>query len=325
MAGVSISTVSKYINGGNVLEENRLSIEKAVNDLQYQVNTVARGMKTRKTMAVGVLIPSLADYYGVSILTSIDQELYNAGYSTMICDYSQTDPSGAKDKIDFLLNKQVDGIIMQPINLKASDVERAQKEGTPIVFVDMDAPTTQFDSVTIDNADITYKITKHLIEYGHNRIGLIGGFEGVSTTDDRVDGYVTALKEAGLTVDKSLLQLESISEECGYCGLKNLWTMENRPTAVFTTGNDLTTGALMYANEKHIRIPDDLSFVGFENQTIARIYNPNLTIGIQPIRKIGQNSAKMLIERMNNEYDGPARNVRLKAVIDYGASVKKLS
>ena len=112
MAGVSISTVSKFINGGNVLEENRLQIENAIETLNYQVNTVARGMKTRKTMSVGVLIPSLADYYGVSILSCIDQELYNSGYSTIICDYSQTDPTGASDKINFLINKQVDGIIM---------------------------------------------------------------------------------------------------------------------------------------------------------------------------------------------------------------------
>ncbi|MBO4926695.1 MAG: LacI family DNA-binding transcriptional regulator [Clostridiales bacterium] len=324
MAGVSISTVSKFINGGNVLEENRQQIENAIAALNYQVNTVARGMKTRKTMSVGVLIPSLADYYGVSILSYIDQELYASGYSTIICDYSQTDPTGASDKINFLINKQIDGIIMQPINVRQEDIDRAAKADVPIVFVDMELPSISCDSVTIDNVDIAYRITKHLIDNGHKRIGLIGGAKGFNTTDDRVKGYEDALKEAGIALDSELLYLENVSEESGYLGMMRLLQKKDPPTAVFASGNDLTCGAVMYLNEKHIKVPEDISFVGFENQTIAHVYNPTLTIGIQPIRKIGQTAVRMLLERMKDEYDGDPRNVRLKAVIDFGASVRKI-
>ncbi|MBO4495361.1 MAG: LacI family DNA-binding transcriptional regulator [Clostridiales bacterium] len=324
MAGVSISTVSKFINGGNVLEENRLQIENAIETLNYQVNTVARGMKTRKTMSVGVLIPSLADYYGVSILSCIDQELYNSGYSTIICDYSQTDPTGASDKINFLINKQIDGIIMQPINVHQEDIDRAAKADVPIVFVDIEDPSVACDSVTIDNVDIAYRITQHFIDNGHKRIGFIGGQEGVNTTDDRVRGYKDALEKAGIKPSAELIHLENVSEESGYLAMMRFMNLKNPPTAVFASGNDLTCGAVMFANEKHIKIPEDLSFVGFENQTIAHVYNPTLTIGIQPIRKIGQTAARMLLERMSGEYEGGPRNIRLKAVIDFGASVKKI-
>ncbi len=324
MAGVSISTVSKFINGGNVLEENRLQIENAIETLNYQVNTVARGMKTRKTMSVGVLIPSLADYYGVSILSCIDQELYNSGYSTIICDYSQTDPTGASDKINFLINKQVDGIIMQPINVRQEDVDRAAKAEVPIVFVDIEDPSIACDSVTIDNVDIAYRITQHFIDNGHRRIGFIGGQEGVNTTDDRVKGYKDALAAAGIAPSPKLIHLENVSEESGYLAMMRFMNLPEPPTAVFASGNDLTCGVVMYANEKHLKIPEDLSFVGFENQTIAHVYNPTLTIGIQPLRKIGQTAARMLLERMRGEYEGAPRNIRLKAVIDFGASVKKL-
>lgn len=324
MAGVSISTVSKFINGGNVLEENRLQIENAIETLNYQVNTVARGMKTRKTMSVGVLIPSLADYYGVSILSCIDQELYNSGYSTIICDYSQTDPTGASDKINFLINKQIDGIIMQPINVHQEDIDRAAKADVPIVFVDIEDPSVACDSVTIDNVDIAYRITQHFIDNGHKRIGFIGGQEGVNTTDDRVRGYKDALEKAGIKPSAELIHLENVSEESGYLAMMRFMNLKNPPTAVFASGNDLTCGAVMFANEKHIKIPEDLSFVGFENQTIAHVYNPTLTIGIQPIRKIGQTAARMLLERMHGEYEGAPRNIRLKAVIDFGASVKKI-
>lgn len=320
-AGVSIATVSKFINGGNVLDENRLSIEAAVRELNYQVNTVARGMKTRKSMTVGVLIPSLADYFGVSILATIDSELFKHGYSTIICDYSENDPESAKTKLEFLLNKQVDGIIMQPINVKISDLERAERQNTPIVFVDVMVGEDLFDSVVINNTDITRQITQHLIHFGHRRIGLISGASGILTTDDRIAGYKKALDMAGIPFVQELLHLVNVSEESGYSGMKHLMDLPEPPTAVFTTGHDLMAGALMYMNEKGLRIPEDISFVGFENQTIARIYHPKLTIGVQPIKKIGLTAATMLIERMSGGYKGAGRLVQLKASIDYGASV----
>ncbi len=324
-AGVSIATVSKFINGGNVLDENRSAIEEAIYELNYQVNTVARGMKTRRSMTVGVLIPSLADYYGVSILAKIDSELFKHGYSTIICDYSEHDPESAKAKLEFLMNKQVDGIIMQPINVKISDFERAEQQKTPVVFVDVQVGDRQHDCVLINNIDITSQITQHLTSFGHKRIGLISGAAGVLTTDDRVAGYRKALDKAGIPFSPELLHLVNISEESGYQGMKQFMKLASPPTAVFTTGHDLTVGALMYMNEKGFRIPEDMSFVGFENQTIARIYHPKLTIGVQPIKKIGHTAAAMLIERMSGDYIGEGRLVQLKASIDYGASVLDLN
>ena len=203
-------------------------------------------------------------------------------------------------------------------------MDRAAKAEVPIVFVDIEDPLIACDSVTIDNVDIAYRITQHFIDNGHRRIGFIGGQEGVNTTDDRVKGYKDALAAAGIAPSPKLIHLENVSEESGYLAMMRFMNLPEPPTAVFASGNDLTCGVVMYANEKHLKIPEDLSFVGFENQTIAHVYNPTLTIGIQPIRKIGQTAARMLLERMRGEYEGAPRNIRLKAVIDFGASVKKL-
>ena len=139
-AGVSISTVSKCINGGNVLEPKRSEIFKAIDELNYKVNPLARGMKTKKTRTIGVLIPNLKDYYGVSILTSVSQFMYEKNYSTIVCDYHffEDHSNNAKEKIDFLLDYQVDGIIMQPIGVKSSDFTRIRKEKVPLVFVDLE-------------------------------------------------------------------------------------------------------------------------------------------------------------------------------------------
>lgn len=323
-AGVSIATVSKMINGGNVLEDNRVAIAQAIEELNYSVNTVARGMKTRKSMTVGVLIPSLADYYGVSVLSSIDRELFQRGYSTIICDYSETDPDGARMKLDFLLNKQIDGIIMQPINVRKKDLERVEAEKTPIVFIDVGVEGSEYDSVTIDNEEISFEVTEHLLKNGHQRIGLIVGAPGVRTTEDRVAGYNRALRDAGLKPDPELCGKVDISEESGYKGMQRFMSMVNKPTAVFTAGHDLTIGALRYLNEAGKRIPEDISFVGFETQTIARIYHPKLTIGLQPIMEIGRTAAEFLFDRMSGEYTKGARNIRLKASIETGASVLSL-
>ena len=323
-AGVSIATVSKMINGGNVLEDNRVAIEQAIEELNYRVNTVARGMKTRRSMTVGVLIPSLADYYGVSVLSSIDRELYKRGYSTIICDYSETDPDGARMKLDFLLNKQVDGIIMQPINVRKKDLIRIEAENTPIVFIDVGVEDSGYDSVTIDNEGISFEVMEHLLQNGHKRVGLMVGAPGVRTTDDRVAGYHRALREAGVTPDPKLCSMIDISEESGYIGMRNLLAMNNPPTAVFTAGHDLTLGALRYLNEAGKRIPEDISFVGFETQTVARIYHPKLTIGLQPIMEIGRTAAEFLFERMSGEYTKSARDIHLKASIELGASVLKI-
>ncbi|MDD4094719.1 MAG: LacI family DNA-binding transcriptional regulator [Oscillospiraceae bacterium] len=323
-AGVSIATVSKMINGGNVLEDNRIAIEQAIEELNYRVNTVARGMKTRRSMTVGVLIPSLADYYGVSVLSSIDRELYKRGYSTIICDYSETDPDGARMKLDFLLNKQVDGIIMQPINVRKKDLIRIEAENTPIVFIDVGVEDSGYDSVTIDNEGISFEVTEHLLQNGHKRVGLMVGAPGVRTTDDRVTGYHRALMEAGIVPDPALCSMIDISEESGYIGMRNLLSMKNPPTAVFTAGHDLTLGALRYLNEAGKRIPEDISFVGFETQTVARIYHPKLTIGLQPIMEIGRTASEFLFERMSGEYTKSARDIHLKASIELGASVLKI-
>lgn len=325
IAGVSIATVSKFINGGNVLEENRSSIQDAIRKLNYQVNTVARGMKTRKSMTVGVLIPSLADYFGVAILEAIDSELFKHGYSTIICGYTAFEPKSAGTKLEFLLSQQVDGIIMQPFGVVKSDFERVESKKTPIVFVDIQQNDKIHDCVVINNSGITNQITRHLISLGHRRIGLISGTAGIITVDDRLEGYKKALEEADIPFEPELLHMVNISEESGYLGMDAFMKLGNPPTAVFATGYDLTVGAMMYMNEKEIRIPEDMSFVGFENKTLARICHPKLTIGVQPVNKIGSTAALMLFERMSGAYEAAGRIVQLNASIEYGASVRDLS
>lgn len=326
-AGVSISTVSKCINGGNVLEPKRSEIFKAIDELNYKVNPLARGMKTKKTRTIGVLIPNLKDYYGVSILTSVSQFMYEKNYSTIVCDYHffEDHSNNAKEKIDFLLDYQVDGIIMQPIGVKSSDFTRIRKEKVPLVFVDLEDEENYCDSVVIDNESITYEVIKHILDNGHKNIALITGGSGVATTDDRVAGYIRALQEGGIPFRPEYVFKESINEESGYAGMKSFMELKQPPTAVFAAGHDLMSGSLLYVADNNMNIPNDISFVGFENLEVAKIYNPKLTIGIQPMEKIARVASDMLFERMSGTYMGVARKRKVDTMIEYGASVKKIN
>ncbi len=325
-AGVSISTVSKCINGGNVLEPKRTEIFNAIDELNYKVNPIARGMKTKKTRTIGVLIPNLSDYYGVSILTSVSQFMYEKNYSTIVCDYHFMDDgsNNAKEKIDFLLDYQVDGIIMQPIGVKSSDFTRIRKEKVPLVFVDIEDEENYCDSVVIDNESITYEVIRHVIDNGHKKIAIITGGSGIATTDDRVEGYKRALQENGIPFVPEYVFKESVHEISGYNAMKSFMKLPEPPTAVFAAGHDLMVGSLLYISDNKMLIPDDISFVGFENLEIARIYNPKLTIGSQPMDKIAKAASDMLYERMSGAYLGVARKRKVDTMIEYGASVKKV-
>lgn len=326
-AGVSISTVSKCINGGNVLEPKRTEILNAIEELNYKVNPIARGMKTKKTRTIGVLIPNLSDYYGISILTYVSQFMYEKNYSTIVCDYHFFDDNtnNAKEKIDFLLDYQVDGIIMQPINCKPSDFARIRKEKVPVVFVDIQDEENYSDSVVIDNESTTYEVIKHLVDNGHRKIALITGGSGIVTTDDRVAGYIRAIQEVGMPFKPEYVFKESVNEESGYSGMKSFMELPDPPTAVFAAGHDLMSGSLRYVADNKLRIPEDISFVGFENSELARIYNPKLTIGIQPMEKIAKAASDMLIERMTGTYMGVARKRKVDTNIEFGDSVKDIS
>lgn len=325
-AGVSISTVSKCINGGNVLEPKRTEILNAIEELNYKVNPIARGMKTKKTRTIGVLIPNLSDYYGISILTYVSQFMYAKNYSTIVCDYHFFDDgsNNAAEKIDFLLDYQVDGIIIQPIGVKPEAFVRSRKEKVPLVFVDIQDEENYYDSVVIDNESITYEVIKHLIDNGHRNIALITGGSGIVTTDDRVAGYIRALQEGGMPFKPEYVYKESVNEESGYAGMKAFLDLETPPTAVFAAGHDLMAGSLLYVADNNLSIPDDISFVGFENSELARIYNPKLTIGIQPMEKIAKAASDMLYERMAGTYLGVARKRKVDTIIEYGASVKNI-
>lgn len=322
-AGVSIATVSKYLNGGNVREENRKRLEEAIRALDFKVNDMARALKTNRTMTVGVLIPSLENVFFTSIVSNIENVLIQNRYSTIVCDYRE-DPKLEKEKLEFLVDKMVDGIIMVPNNGNVEAIQEVVNKGIPMVLIDQFLKNVQCDVVLADNLNASYDAVEQLIIRGHRRIGIICGPEGLYTTKERLKGYIRVHEDYAVDIDENLILHGNYDVESGYRLLLHFIEMENPPSAVFVTNYEMTLGAIMAINERDIKIPDQLSIIGFDNIQLAKIVKPSLSIVVQPIEQIGETAARLLLKRLNGDNEDKPSVHRLKTEILIKDSVKSI-
>lgn len=319
-AGVSISTVSKYINGGRVREKNRQRIEEAIKALDFKVNELARGLKTNRTMTVGVLIPSLENIFFTSIISYMENILLKNRYSTIVCDY-RNDVKLEKIKFEFLMDKMVDGIIMVPHEEDIQYINKAFEKNIPVVLIDRMAKGIECDVVLTDNLNASYNAVEQLIMRGHRRIGIICGPKNVYTTQERLKGYIRVHEDYSLQIDDRLIKFGNYDVESGYNLLLRLLEEVPPPSAVFVTNYEMTVGAVMAVNEKNICIPHDLSLIGFDNIQLAKVVKPSLSIVTQPIQQIGETAATILLKRMKGDYDKFPSVYRLKTQLLLGESI----
>ena len=312
--GLSIATISKYINGGNVLDKNRKKIEEAIKVLDFRVNELARGLKTNRTMTVGILIPSLKNIFFTSIISNVENILLKHGYSTIVCDYRESS-NLEKEKLNFLVNKMVDGIIVVPHGGDVSHIQDVRDKNIPIVFIDRMIKEIDCDVVLSDNLNAAYEAVEQLIIRGHRRIGIIAGPKDVYTTKERVKGYIRVHEDHDVNVDESLIKYGDYDIKSGYNILQKFIEMDSPPTSIFVTNYEMTLGAIMAINENDIKIPDQMSLVGFDNIQMAKVVKPSLSIVVQPIEQIGETAANILLKRLKNDYEGFPSTNRLKTEI----------
>lgn len=322
-AGVAISTVSKYINGGNVLEENKILIDEAIDNLNYRVNEIARGLKTNKTMAVGVLIPSFEDDFCTTIVSYIEDVLQKNGYSLVLCDYKK-DKDTFQGRLEFLLNKMVDGLIIFPLEFSKDIIKKLKSSDIPMIIVDQVLEGIEFDTIVTDNIDAAYKAVNYLIENNHEKIGIICGTKGMYTSEERLKGYTKAHIENNLQVDKAFIRFGDYGVHSGHNAFMDLIDLKEAPTAVLVTNYEMTLGTIMAINERNIIIPDDISLIGFDNIEMAKVIKPSLSIVVQPMQEIGEKAASLLINRLNDEREDFPAFIKLKSKLLRKNSVAKV-
>ena len=314
MAGVSIATVSKFINGGNVRSENVNAISNAIEALDYRVNPFARSLKTQRSRSIGVLIPDMkAPFYG-SVITIIDKVLREYGYHSLVSCYG-ANHGLERDNLHFLISNGIDGLIYAPEDLTADEFyELTANCSIPVVQIDRMIQGVNSDTVLVDNADSVYKAVCQLIDKGHQRVGMISGPKSVFTAKERQIGYLRALSDRGILYDDQLIISGRNEFGTGYLGCEKLLQLEEHPTAIITTNYDITIGLFTAVRDQGLRIPDDIDIIGFDCLNVCTMMKPPLPVVYQPEQEIGQTAAEYLLQRLKG-YNGEARVARLNCSI----------
>lgn len=310
LAGVSPSTVSKYINGGSVRKENIASIRSAIARLDYRVNPIARSLKTRRSHSVGILLPSLAAPFFSSVFMASDRVLRERGYHSMISCY-YADHGLERDYLSYLMNAGADGLIYVPENLTAEEFqELTAHRDIPVVQVDRMIPGVDSDTVLSENKKSACLAVSRLTAKGHRRIALVGGPSSVQTAKERLAGYLQALELNGILYDGTLVFSGELSFAFGYQSFGELMDSAVPPTAIFSTNHDITMGAITAARERGLRIPEEVDVFGFDCVDVCAVMSPPLPVVYQPEEEMGRLAAAYLMERLDG-YSGEPRRTRL--------------
>ncbi len=301
-AGVSTATVSHVLNGTRyVSDETSLRVMDAVAELDYSPSQLARGLASNKSQAIGIVFSDIANSHFTSIFKGIENDLTEANYDLILANTTE-DPSRQEEVLSSLLSRRIDGLIIAPTGQPSDRLRRLREKGLPIVLIDRDDVNMNLPLVAVDNHQAAYQSTYHLIADGHQQIAILLGKENLSTTRERLDGYIHALTEAQIQPDPALIMQGDSSQEGGYQGTLQLLTGKHRPTAIFSTNNMMTLGALHAFGRLDTRCPQDIGLIGFDDHPWADIFSPPLTVVNQPTHELGVVAAQLLLRIIKDGY-----------------------
>jgi len=314
MAGVSQSTVSKYLNGGQVRPNNLESIRSAIAALDYRVNPFARSLKTQRSHSIGILLPALSAPFYSQVFIALDKVLRENGYHAIISCYS-SDHGLERDYLNFLIGTGADGLIYVPENLTAEEfAELTANRSIPVVQIDRAIPGVTADAVLTENTESSFQAVSRLIAAGHRRIAAISGLSSIQTARERIVGYLRALEEHGILYDDALVVRGELTFATGYQSFLEIMALPSPPTAIFSTNYDITIGVVTAARERRIDIPGGVAIFGYDSVDVCSMMSPPLPVVRQPEHEIGRTAADWLIRRLEGD-TSPPRTVRLKCQV----------
>ena len=300
-AQVSVATVSHVVNATRfVSEATRLRVQRAIEELRYVPSALARSLKSNRTHTVGMMIPNNSNPYFAEIIRGIEDTCYEAGFSVILCN-SDDDPLKQSTYVRLLSEKQVDGLIVLSSGADVELLDTLRAATMPQVVVDREIDDLAADLVEVNHEAGGFLAAQHLLRLGHRRIACIAGPLALSSARQRVQGYRRALHEADLAVDDRLLRYGDFTGAGGHAAMSSLLdvtTPEHRPSAVFASNDLMAIGAICAAAAKGLRIPHDLSVVGFDDIALAAYSNPPLSSIVQPKHQTGELAAQLLLERI---------------------------
>ena len=305
--GVSKSTISRAFNYPDQVKKSTLKLVKQkAEEIGYVPSRVARRLQAGqgKAKVIGLIIPDILNPYFAEITRGIEDVALKNGYA-LILNNSDENDERQRLCLDTLRMEGVDGIILPPVNEDDEYVKEIVEGGFNVVCVDRIMQNVAVDTIISDNEKGGYMVVSHLIKHGHKRIAYIGGIPSISTTQDRLRGYKRAFQENNLEVDESLVLIGDSRQNSGEQLTRELLSMSNPPTAIFTGNNMTTLGAYVACNRMGVKIPVDVALVGYDDVPWAQALNPPPTVIDQSTYEIGKRAAETLLARIQNPDSSP--------------------
>ncbi|WP_372635176.1 LacI family DNA-binding transcriptional regulator [Cohnella sp.] len=308
-AGVSVTTVSRALNGyDDVNEETRRKIKQVAADLSYSPNAVARSLVSKKTRTIGLIISDInragaKDAFAYEVLCGINDRAGELNYDLLLF---STNPSKQVEKSYASLCKErnVEGAILSGLRLDDPYLhEVVEQNSFPCVLIDIPITGANVAHVASDSKIGAAMAVRHLLEYGHRRIAMINGHNQASVSQDRYSGYKEALEQSGLAADPALVYDGAFSEDGGAEAMYQILIRNPDVTAVFCASDLMALGAMRTLEKVGLRVPEDMSVIGFDDITIASYCSPKLTTIRQDKYELGYQAAQLLIDMLEERTD----------------------
>ncbi len=299
-AGVSFGTVSRVINDDvHVKDETRERVKDAIKRLNYVANRQARSLAGGKTNSIGVLVPDLGTGYIGEIIRGIDAELSLANLDLILYTTHRT-PRKEADYVANLASGMVDGLLIVLPRQPADFINHMNQQRFPFVLIDHQGTGSDCPAVGAMNWSGGYSATEYLIKTGHQRIGFITGSMDLGCTHDRLSGYRAALKTYHIDEDPELIYEGNFFQPDGYAGALTLLDLPNPPTAIFASNDVMAMGVMDAVRHRGLRVPDDISVIGFDDIPQASLVRPALTTINQPLEKMGRVATQLLLGMLDD-------------------------
>ncbi|CAM3557988.1 catabolite control protein A [Hydrogenibacillus schlegelii] len=319
-AGVSMATVSRVINGSaNVKPSTRKKVLRVIEELGYRPNAVARGLASKKTTTIGVILPDISSVFFAELARGIEDIATMYHYNIILTNSDQNIDKELK-LIGNLLEKQVDGLLFLGSQV-TEEHRRLFKSPVPVVLVATQDPKGELPSVHIDVRQAAYDAVSYLLKKGHRRIAFLSDRLSTSLGRGRYEGYRQALAEGGVEVDETLIVEVPPHYEAALKGMKTVLALQPRPTAIFAASDELAIAAVHAVQDAGLSVPDDVEVIGFDNTRIAQMVRPMLTSVVQPMYDIGAVAMRLLTKLIQNE-DVPTKTVVLPHRIEFRQSTR---
>lgn len=312
LAGVSTATVSHVINETRyVSAELRERVLRAMEALNYRPNVLAQGLRRGETHTIGLVVPDNANPFFAEVSRVVEDVGFDRGYSVILCNTGD-DLERERVYIDVLIAKQVDGIIFIAAGDHHEHLAELTSANVPLVLADRDVKQSRADVVLVNNEQGGYRATRHLLDLGHQRIGCIGGPSEATPSADRVKGHERALREVGVSVHRELVVQGDFRYKGGEEAADRLLGLASPPSAIFACNDLMAIGTLRAIREAGLRVPEDISVVGYDDIPLASAVSPPLTTVAQPVTELATISTELLLSRIE---DGTPRDLE-RIVLD---------